>query len=101
MKSKFLNFLGLARRSGNLILGGNLNENVVKRRNLKLLIIASDASSNTEKKFTDMCTYSSVPFITGVGKEEMGLSLGKGEISVIGVKDPNMAEKLKELAMEM
>ncbi len=101
MKSKFLNFLGLARRSGNLILGGNLNENAVKRRNLKLLIIASDASSNTEKKFTDMCTYSSVPFITGAGKEEMGLSLGKGEISVIGVKDPNMAEKLKELAMEM
>lgn len=101
MKDKFLGFLGLTRKSGNLILGGNLVEAAIKRNKIKLLIVALDASDNTNKKFRNYSISHEIELISLSTMEELGLAVGKSDIAVIGIQDIKMAKKLKELAENM
>lgn len=97
--NRFTGLLGIARRAGKLTLGGNLTEDALKKNRIKLIIISSDASYNTVRKFSDK---ENVPCLkSAFTKEELGLATGKSEVSVIGVTDAGFADKLEELAMIM
>lgn len=95
--NKFLNFLGLTRKSGSLTAGGNLTETAVKHGKVRLLILATDASELTHKKFRSMAENFQVELIETAVMDELGSAIGKGPISVIGVTDARMSKKLKEL----
>ncbi|MFB0957652.1 MAG: ribosomal L7Ae/L30e/S12e/Gadd45 family protein [Clostridiaceae bacterium] len=99
--NRFLNFLGLTRKSGNLTAGGNLTEAAVKHGRVRLVILALDASDGTRKKLQDMTAHFGVELIEASTMDELGSAIGKGEISVIGVTDLKMSEKLKELWIAM
>lgn len=90
MNKKFCSFLGLARKSGNLIIGF---DNIEKRKSkAKLLVSACDASARTEKNIELL----SIPLIrTDLKKTELGKLLGCSEVSVAAVSDNNFAEQLK------
>lgn len=101
MPNKFLQFLGLTKRSGNLIEGYNKCEEAVKSNSLHLLIISSDCSENTKEKFMQYSNKYDVPLIeVPYGKEELGSSIGRAEINVLGVADKNMSLKLMTLIKE-
>ena len=53
--NKFFNFLGLAKRSGNLIEGYSKCDEQRNRRNFYLVILSIDASDSTKKKFKNHC----------------------------------------------
>jgi|LFRM01.1.fsa_nt_gb ribosomal protein L7Ae-like RNA K-turn-binding protein len=91
---KMLSFLGLARKSGNLLLGYNKNEEAVKFRKLKLILISKGAAENTKDKFRGYGEKYNVPVIEGYTPLELGSALGYEEIAVVGVLDKNMAKKL-------
>ena len=91
---KMLSFLGLARKSGNLLLGYNKNEEAVKFRKLKLILISKDAATNTKDKFRGYGEKYAVPVIENYTPFELGSALGYEEIAVVGVLDKNMAKKL-------
>lgn len=91
---KMLSFLGLARKSGNLVLGYNKNEEAVKFRKLKLILISKGAATNTKDKFYGYGEKYAVPVIEGYSPLELGNALGYEEIAVVGVLDQNMAKKL-------
>ncbi len=52
---QILNFLGLAMRAGKVKTGESVIVNEIKKGNLKLVIVANDASDNTAKLITDKC----------------------------------------------
>ncbi len=95
--NKFLQFLGLAKKSGNLIEGYNKCEELIKRNGLSLLILSTDCSTNTKDKFTKYCMNYSVPFIESFSKEELGAPIGRFEISIIGIVDRKISDKLLSL----
>lgn len=98
MTSKFLQFLGLIKKSGKLIEGYNKCEDSIKKnQKIYCIIISKDVSENTSKKFVSYCSKNNLPIITGYTKDELGRMLGKSEISIIGVSDKHMCEKLIEL----
>lgn len=99
--NKFLSFLGLTRKSGNLIAGGNLAEAAIKRGKVCLLLLAQDASDGTKKSFRDMSRSFNVEILEVSTKDDLGSAIGKGQISVIGVTDQIMSKKLKELWIAM
>lgn len=99
--SNFLRFLGLARKSGNAIPGGNLTEVAIKRGSVSLVILAEDASDGTKKKFQAMAANQGVEIRTVSCRDDLGQAIGKGQITVIGISDENMSEKLKELCIVM
>jgi ribosomal protein L7Ae-like RNA K-turn-binding protein len=97
MQNKFLQFLGLVKRSGNLKEGYNKCEELIKKNGLNLLILSTDCSENTKDKFIKYCSNYNVPHIECCSKEELGPPIGKAEISVLGITEKKMSEKLLSL----
>lgn len=97
MQNKFIQFLGLAKKSGNLIEGYNKCEELVKRRGLYLLILSTDCSTNTKEKFVRYCMNYNIPFIESFSKEELGTPIGRAEIRILGVVDRKISNKLLSL----
>lgn len=95
--NKFFNFLGLAKRSGNLIEGYSKCDEQRNRRNFYLVILSKDASNSTRKKFKNHCIEKNIPLIEDFSKEELGNPIGREEIKVLAIVDKNMAEKLMAL----
>ena len=75
--NKAVSLLGLAMKAGRLVSGEFLTEKAVKTGKAALVIVAEDASDNTKKMFTDMCTYYDVPFYIWGRKEELGTAIGR------------------------
>ena len=98
--NKFFNFLGLAKRSGNLIEGYSKCDEQRNRTAIFLFIISNDASNSTKKKFINHCKVKNIRYIENFSKEELGISIGREEVKIIAIKDENMAEKLYTLYEE-
>ncbi|MBU5455785.1 ribosomal L7Ae/L30e/S12e/Gadd45 family protein [Caproiciproducens sp. MSJ-32] len=98
--NKFFNFLGLAKRSGNLIEGYSKCDEQRNRKNISLFIISKDASESTKKKFINHCKIKNIDFIEDFTKEELGTSIGREEVKILAVTDENMAKKLYTLYEE-
>lgn len=95
--NKFFNFLGLIKRSGNLIEGYSKCDEQRNRINYYLIIISNDASASTRKKFKNHCVNKQIYLIENFSKEELGNPIGREEVKVLAVTDKNMAEKLISL----
>ena len=97
MVNKFYNFLGLVKRSGNLIEGYNRCDEAIKYKKLSLILISKDVSDNTKKKFLNYSSKNTIKILEGFEKEDLGHAIGRAEIKVIGITDGNMAKKLIDL----
>ncbi|MEG1255184.1 ribosomal L7Ae/L30e/S12e/Gadd45 family protein [Clostridium sp.] len=100
MQNKFLSFLGIAKKSGNLVEGYNACEDEIKRHKIKLCILSVECSDNTKNKFQKYCTDNKIPVIDGISSEELGISIGRAEINVLAVKDIMMSKNLIKLWKE-
>lgn len=94
---KFLKFLGLVKRAGNLKEGYNKCEDTIKAGNSNLIIISMDTSSNTKDKFNTYANRFNTEIIEYFTKEELGKALGRLEINILCITDKNMSKKLLEL----
>lgn len=98
--NKFFNFLGLAKRSGNILEGYSKCNEERNRRKLFLFIISPDASEVTRKKFKNHCKENNIPYIEDFSKEELGGAVGRPEVKILAILDQNMANKLNALYEE-
>ncbi|MCF0116793.1 MAG: ribosomal L7Ae/L30e/S12e/Gadd45 family protein [Bacilli bacterium] len=96
MENKILGLLGLARRGGAIIIGDSILPLFGRVKSL-FIIIAKDCSENTKKKWHDKCSYYNIPCIEYETKSNIGHSLGKQEVSVIGITNTNMIKKINQL----
>ncbi|MFD3156564.1 ribosomal L7Ae/L30e/S12e/Gadd45 family protein [Haloimpatiens sp. FM7330] len=101
MNNKFLQFLGLTKKSGNILEGYNKCEDGIKNEKIHLVILSKECSENTKNKFKNYCSKQKVLLIQGPSKYDLGCALGKSELNVLGVKDENMSKKLKLLYYNM
>ena len=88
--------LGLARRAGKVIVGIGGAESAVRSGNCELLVLATDASTNTKKRMNDKCTHYQVQLIEHGTKESLGTAVGYGEGAVIAVTDGNFKKAVLE-----
>ena len=93
---KACGMLGLAMRAGKVPSAEFATEKAVKEYRAYLVIVASDASENTQKKFRNMCQYYKVPYLVFETKEELGSIIGKEYRSSLAVCDKNFAEVIRE-----
>ena len=84
-------FLGFAAKAGKLSDGGFAAEKCVKSGKAFLVVIAEDASENTRKRFTDMCSYYHVPVLVYGSREGLGHATGKEFRAVLAIEDENLA----------
>ncbi len=92
MNRELLSTLGLCKRAGMLGVGEEPVESAVRARDVRLLLVASDAAENTTRRadhFSEMgqCLQIRVPFT----KEELGRAVGRSECALLGVTDIGFA----------
>lgn len=99
-RKKVFNLIGIATKSRNVVSGEFSTENAVKNHNASLVIVAEDASDNTKKMFTNMCTYYKVPIYFFGEKTELGHAMGKEFRASLAVMDKGLADAIeKQLKM--
>ncbi len=91
---KILSMTGIAAKAGKLVSGEFSTEKAVKTKKAYLVIVASDASDNTKKHFSDMCTYRSIPYYEYAEKEMLGACIGKAYRASLAVIDENLAKAI-------
>ena len=94
---KFLTMLGFAMKSGNIITGDDTCEMFLKKRRIKLLIVAADASENTKDKFRFLARQHEVQLVEISAKEELSQAIGKYNRAVIGITNRKFANSLIQL----
>lgn len=95
-QKKIFSLLGIASKAGYLSSGEFSTEKAVKENKAKLVIVASDASDNTKKMFTNMCTYYNVPRYFFGFKTELGHAIGKEFRASLSVNDQGMAQAIEK-----
>lgn len=93
---KVLAYLGLATRAGKIQSGEFSTEKSVKAGKAAMVIVAEDASNNTKKKFTNMCTFYKVPIYIYGTKETLGASIGRELRVSLALEDTGFCNAIKK-----
>ncbi len=91
MKEKIHSYLGLSKRSRNLISGYNSCIYGMKRGKIRLLILAVDLTENTIQKFKRLAEAQRVQFRLYGTKESLSKMTGEVGRGIFGITDKNLA----------
>ena len=95
-EKKVYNLLGIATKSRNVASGEFSTEKAVKEHKAALVVVAADASDNTKKMFTNMCTYYKVPIHFFGEKDDLGHAIGKEFRASLAVLDKGLADQVEK-----
>lgn len=84
-------------RAGELVTGEELTLEAVRKGNVAIVLLANDASANTEKKVRDKCSYYNIPVYSPNDRYELGSAIGKEARVVIGIRSKGFAKKIAAL----
>ena len=95
--SKALNYLGIARMSGNIELGEENAKALVKAGKARLLLLANDVSDGVRKRAGGYVYGFRTPLVTlPFSKAELGDAVGRAQCAVAAVRDLGLARSLAE-----
>ena len=94
---KILGLIGLAARARKISFGTDSTIQEIEKGKVKLVIIASDASDRTKRKFKEKCIKHSISIIQYETIEQLSKSIGKQNKAVIGIKDNNIASEIERI----
>ena len=94
MNPKFRGMLGLARRAGRLVCGESKTAEAIRNGKCFLLLLADDASPNTEKKFKNMSEFYSANMVRPGTRFELGNALGQSSVVSAAVSVEGFATQL-------
>ena len=97
---KIYSLLGLCRRGGNIGSGEFQTDRHIKTGLSSLVIVATDSSDNTKKKFRDSAAYYKVPYAEFGNKEELGKAIGYEFRACVSVNNEGLALKIINLLKE-
>lgn len=95
-RDKVLSLIGLAMKAGRCASGEMMTENETKSGRARLVIVASDASDNTKKKFQDMCKFYRVPIYIYGDKDTLGHAMGKEFRASLAILDEGFADGIQK-----
>ena len=96
MQDRVLSMFGLAAKAGKVASGEFSVEKAVKSNKAYLVLVADDASDNTKKMFTNLCTFYKVPILFYADKEKLGRAIGKEMRASAVVLDKGFADSIIE-----
>ncbi len=94
---KLKNLLGLAQRARLLVSGNFAVNEALAAEQVKLLIVAKDASRRTQENYQKIAVEKNLPIMFALNKDALGQCLGKGERTVAAILD----EGFKSLAIKL
>lgn len=98
--NKLLSLLGFAQKAGKLATGDETCELYLKRKKVKLILLASDAAENTLEKWKRAGQSNKVPVVVIADREVLSSAIGKVNRTVVAVLDSGFAKQLEKLMRE-
>lgn len=89
--------LGLIYRAGKIKTGGETCKKIIKKGNGYVLLLANDASNNTQKEFKYQAERHNLVIIDQFSKEELSAIFGRLNVAVGVVVDEKMSQWLLNL----
>lgn len=96
-EKKLLSLIGLAKKAGKIITGEDGCETAIRSGQATLVLVATDASNNTKKKFTNKTTFYKVPLYSIFTKDEMSEAIGAQNRATIVVADAGFTKSMLSL----
>lgn len=83
--------LGLCRRAGKVISGETAVQSAILKNEVKLLILACDASKRSQENFMQLAKNNNIPVFHYSTKNELGFLLGKAPRAAVAITDEQLA----------
>lgn len=97
--SKIAGLIGLAMKAGKLAAGDGRASEMSRKHKSFLVLVSSDASDNTKKKYMNMSEYHKLPIIMlDIDRYEFGRIIGREFAVVAAVCDKGFADGIVKLA---
>ncbi len=94
MDKKIQSLLSLCQKAGKLVAGEDVCLRAIQSGDAKLILISTDASENTKKKFTDKSKYYNIKALSIVTRQEMSQAIGKENRVTVAICDENFASQI-------
>ncbi len=88
--------LGLARRAKGLTIGSRETRAGMHRGEVSLVLLAEDGSPRDRERIGRVAEEEEVPLVPAGSREELGAAIGQGAVSVLGIRDRNLAAGITE-----
>ncbi len=92
--NKILGLIGLATRARKIAFGADSVELEIKKKKVKLIIIAEDSSERTKNKFKKLSEEYGIPIIEKETIETLSKAIGKDNKAIIGIEDINFSKEI-------
>lgn len=90
----FYQLLGLANRARKCLTGEDTILNAIRQKRVYLVLVASDASPKTKKRYSDKCAYYRVPIVEVGTINQLSQAIGQYNRVAIGISDQGFAKGL-------
>lgn len=99
-KEKALNILGLAKRSKNILIGTDTVINNLQNKKAKIVVLAKDASLNTQEQIRNKCHYYQISLDESFLSQEISQAIGKENIKIVALCDQGLKESFEKLVKD-
>ncbi|AMC93324.1 hypothetical protein AOC36_04840 [Erysipelothrix larvae] len=93
--SKVQRNLGLCQRASKCIFGDKLVDSL-SSGNVKLVMLATDASDRTKSMFNKKCAFYNIPVIELLSVDELSISIGKTNRVALGIIDAGFTRMIQK-----
>ena len=93
---KVMSMLGIAAKAGGIVSGEFSTEKAIKDGKAYLVIVACDASANTQKRFCDMAMFRGIPIYRYGDRESLGHFVGKEFRASLAITNEQLARSIED-----
>ncbi len=100
MSKDIRQYLGLGQRAGQVVSGDFIVRAKIRKREARLIIVATDAASHTLKDFLRFTRGTDIKVINFGRKAELGAALGRPPRAVVAVLDEHLSGRILNIIEE-
>lgn len=97
INKKILGLIGLSARARKVYFGADSVEMQIRKKKVKLVIVAEDSSERTKDKFKKLSSEYEIPIIFDGKIEELSKAIGKSNKAILGIEDVNLSNEIQKI----
>ena len=97
INNKIWGLVGFAARARKVCFGADSVEQQVKKKKVKLVLIAQDSSERTKTKFQKLCEEYNVDCLIMGDIDTLSKAIGKFNKAIVGIEEENLAKQIKKI----
>lgn len=84
-------------RAGALSFGSEACIELIKKRKVKLILVAEDAADRTKRNFERACIQNEIPIYFYGSIESLSKAIGKPNKAILGIRNQNFAVEIEKI----